>query len=93
MLIHIAHQEVAHSSFYRILRGPDPQTKQTGKSRVGAQRTPAKKGKRTLYATEKKEISSTNDLLGLLDDLFHDLLHHCVALVLAANRCIQGQLG
>lgn len=37
--------------------------------------------------------SSTNDLLGLLDDLLHNLLHDGVALLLVASAGILGLLG
>ena len=46
----------------------------------------------TLYA-KGKELGSTDNLLGLLDDFLHNLLDHRLALVLATGRRILGQLG
>lgn len=68
--------------------GRKPSLKHRGRRRIKEQ----KENVNTLYAKGKRKGSSTNDLLGLLDDLLHNLLHHGVALLLATDGSILGGL-
>lgn len=61
MLIHMAHQEVAHSSIYRILGGPDPQTKTNGeKPGRSAEDAGNKKVKKNIICDREKRNGFVN---------------------------------
>lgn len=84
---------------------PDPCYKKTGPKHTGG-RSPGLKRRehrkkkvkeklKHIICEEKKEerVRSANDLLGLLDDLLHNFLHHGIALVVDVDGSILGELG